>query len=344
VQPLISVVMPVFNGELHLTTAIDSILSQTLGDFEFIIINDGSKDGSAEILSKYESRDKRIKLISRENKGLQVSLNEGIELATGKYIARMDCDDISLPSRFQKQLFHLEKYGGDICGSWVRLFGDGIDFVNTYPYSFDANNIQLLFGTCFAHPSIFTRAELIKSLKYSENESCKAEDYDLWTRCSQAGAKLTNVQEVLLLYRQHENQLTKLNSDSIIKSKQIIQKKHWAFVGCGIGLIDYETMRLSNFISCDLDGSERDSIESLLFRVIEMTNGESRYILLKNLTNFYCKNASILNNPVQRWIELNNFAGYSINYKYLIILFIASLLSPSQNASLYTLYNKLMRR
>lgn len=95
-NPTISVVISVYNGEKYLSEAIESVLNQTYKDFEFIIINDGSTDNSLEIIKKYQNQDERIVLISRENKGLVSSLNEGIEKAKGKYIARMDADDICL--------------------------------------------------------------------------------------------------------------------------------------------------------------------------------------------------------------------------------------------------------
>ena len=102
--PMISVVMPVYNAEKYLDEAIKSILVQTCKDFEFIIINDGSNDKSLEIIEKYNIQDERIVLINRENRGLIASLNEGIEKTKGRYIARMDADDISLPDRFEKQI------------------------------------------------------------------------------------------------------------------------------------------------------------------------------------------------------------------------------------------------
>ncbi|HIP11775.1 MAG TPA: glycosyltransferase family 2 protein, partial [Arcobacter sp.] len=103
-NPMVSVLLSVYNGEKYLDEAIESILNQTYQDFEFIIINDGSTDKSLEIIEKYKKEDNRIVVISRENKGLIYSLNEGISQAKGKYIARMDADDISLATRFEEQV------------------------------------------------------------------------------------------------------------------------------------------------------------------------------------------------------------------------------------------------
>ena len=103
-MPKISVVMSVYNGEKYLTEAVESILKQSFFDFEFIIINDGSSDKTQEILQRFQKEDKRIRVVSRANKGLIYSLNEGVKMAQGEYIARMDADDVSRPERLQKQL------------------------------------------------------------------------------------------------------------------------------------------------------------------------------------------------------------------------------------------------
>ncbi|HAS7841575.1 TPA: glycosyltransferase family 2 protein, partial [Vibrio cholerae] len=126
-SPKISVVMSVYNGEKYLGEAIDSILKQTFSDFEFIIINDGSTDKTLEIIKSYMKKDDRIVLVSRENKGLIVSLNEGLDLAKGQYIARMDADDISIKSRFEKQIEFLDSNPDiGVCGTWVEVFGENI--------------------------------------------------------------------------------------------------------------------------------------------------------------------------------------------------------------------------
>jgi len=114
----VSIVMSVYNAQKYLDEAIESILNQTYSNFEFIIINDGSTDKSLEIIENYAKKDSRIIVINRENKGLIYSLNEGIRKANGKYIARMDADDISLPQRLEKQVEFMEKNKNiGICGT-----------------------------------------------------------------------------------------------------------------------------------------------------------------------------------------------------------------------------------
>ena len=131
-NPLVTVLMSVYNGEKYLERAIKSILNQTFKDFEFLIINDGSTDNSVKIIQSFN--DLRLRLIHNEsNIGLIKTLNKGLKLSNGKYIARMDCDDISLPKRLSIQASFMEKYPEiGVCGSWVKIIGLGKKFINKY--------------------------------------------------------------------------------------------------------------------------------------------------------------------------------------------------------------------
>lgn len=206
-MPIISVVMSVYNGGQFLAGAIESVLSQTFRDFEFIIVNDGSTDGSPEILEGYAQRDCRIRLISRENRGLTASLNEGIACARGIWIARMDADDISLPDRFEKQLAWLQQTGADICGGWIKLTGTLFHRVWRNYSSSDAIRLKLLFGSAFAHPTVMLRTNIAMANPYSE-EAHYVEDYELWARLAKLGVKMTNYPGVVLRYRIHPGQVT----------------------------------------------------------------------------------------------------------------------------------------
>src|SRR5512135_1833139 len=120
--PLISVCMPVYNAERYIARAVESILGQTFGDFEFLILDDGSTDGSLEILRRYANHDPRIRLTSRPNKGLPPSLNELVDQARGEFIARMDADDVALPERFARQVEYLRAHPDCVLvGSRVQL-------------------------------------------------------------------------------------------------------------------------------------------------------------------------------------------------------------------------------
>ena len=120
--PTISVLMPVYNAERYVAKAVESILAQTCADFEFVIIDDGSTDGSHALLKQYAERDHRIRLISRANTGHVIALNQMLEIASGRYIARIDADDIALPDRFARQVGYLESHGDCVAvGSYVWL-------------------------------------------------------------------------------------------------------------------------------------------------------------------------------------------------------------------------------
>ena len=205
--PLISVVMSVYNSEKYLTEAIESILNQTYENFEFIIVNDGSTDNSLEIIKEYIRQDERIVLIDRENKGLPYSLNEGINIAKGKYIARMDADDISLPERFEKQIEYMKKNELDSCGSYIKVFSENSNktIVRKNPINHKDIKFTLLFFSCLAHPTVMFKKVVFDKVQYHIDYKV-AQDYQLWVEISMAGFKIGNIPEVLLNYREHEAQ------------------------------------------------------------------------------------------------------------------------------------------
>lgn len=227
--PLISVAMPVYNGEKYLAEAIESILKQTFSDFELIIINDGSTDNSLQVMRTYQKRDSRIRLVTRENRNLVTTLNEIVDLARGKWFARMDQDDISLPNRFERQLQWLEKTGADLCGTWIQFFGVGDRRIWQTFETDEAIKIDMLFKCPIAHPSVFMKSELIKKIRYNKNWE-KAEDYELWVRAAMADWKMTNVQEVLLMYRRHNEQISFATSNKQRKLTNKVQNTYWKYM------------------------------------------------------------------------------------------------------------------
>lgn len=205
---IISVIMPVYNGEQFIGKAIESVLNQTYKDYELIIINDGSIDSTGEIIENYQKADRRIKIISRENRGLVDSLNEGISLAEGKYIARMDADDICLPNRFEKQLHYMNEHNMDILGACVEVIGD----INCDEKSRHEERLNIPLGQnvaetllthwyCLAHPAIMMKRDIFKKLEGYRNYC--AEDLDLWLRALKSGFIIAKLDEKLLQYRIH---------------------------------------------------------------------------------------------------------------------------------------------
>jgi glycosyltransferase involved in cell wall biosynthesis len=203
--------MPVYHGSKFLDEAIESILNQTFTDFEFLIIDDESKDNSLDIIRSYD--DERVRLVeNKKNLGQASSLNKGIKLACGKYIARMDQDDISIPFRLQKQVEFMENnLQVGVCGTWLEYIGhkDGVLCLETED---DLIKIKLLTNQNLAHPTVMIRKSILDdyNLMYDGNYS-PAEDYDLWDRMFEY-CDFANLPEPLVKYRLHEDQGSELNA------------------------------------------------------------------------------------------------------------------------------------
>lgn len=225
---LISVVLPAYNADLYLKEAIDSILAQTFIDFELIVLNDGSTDKTEEIILSYN--DNRIVYIKNEkNLGLIATLNKGICFAKGKYIARMDADDICFPERFAKQVEFLEKNQEYvICGTFVYLFIEKIEKkkVAKYPEVDSAIRMRSIFNSPFAHPTVMFRRDIIidNNLKYSK-EYKYAEDYGLWIDLLEYG-KGYNLTKPLLYYRITPNSQTAIGNSNTEYRYKILTSIH----------------------------------------------------------------------------------------------------------------------
>lgn len=205
--PLISVVLPVYNCALYIEDAINSVLNQTIQDFEIIIIDDCSVDNTVNLIQAIN--DSRIRLIIKEqNAGLVDSLNIGFKEAKGKYIARMDGDDISLPNRFQKQLEILEN-NPDIkaCGCWLREFGYSNKIIS-HKENHDEIVSRLLLSCSMSLCSAMLERLWATDFKF-DKKKLHVEDYDFWSKMGWKG-KFYNIQEVLYNYRVHESQVSTL--------------------------------------------------------------------------------------------------------------------------------------
>ncbi|MCG3686180.1 glycosyltransferase [Aliarcobacter butzleri] len=304
---LISVILPVYNGEKYLKEAIESILNQTYTNFEFIIIDDGSKDSSLEIIKEYEKEDERIVAVSRENKGLIATLNEGIEKAKGKYIARMDQDDISLPNRFEEQLKIMENDKEIVvCGSWINVFGENRKEKISKYFQYDKEiKANLIMSCCFAHPSVMMRRDafLDNNIWYDENFK-NAEDYHLWTQLARVG-KFYNIPKVLLNYRFLETSITRVADKNESQRKQVYTN----IFAEALNLIDYkrtkEEIELS-FIISHKDRIKTNKIDlnklKVYFDKIVQANQKNKFVdgftLYKMLGNRW-----LLNFIVHRNIE-----------------------------------------
>ncbi len=220
---LVSVILPAYNAGLYIAEAIGSILSQTYTQFELIIINDYSTDNTEAVIQSFT--DHRIVYHKNPtNRGLIYNLNIGLSLAKGKYIIRMDADDISLPTRIEEQVSFMETNPTvGISGAWFQSFGS-YNGVGHYEKSDNEIKLQTLFHCRFCHPTVIIRKQVIDSnnLQYS-TQFPHAEDYELWARMAFI-TQFANLQKVLLKYRVHNNNITikhagtqRINSDKVIQ-------------------------------------------------------------------------------------------------------------------------------
>jgi glycosyltransferase involved in cell wall biosynthesis len=208
-MPRISVVMSVYNGEAFLDAAVRSILSQTFGDFEFIVIDDGSTDRSAEIVSGY--KDPRILLVRQENRGVAAALNRGLELAKEEYVARQDADDISHPERFARQVRFLDAHPE------IAVLGTGSLLIDPQGRPFSSFRTftrherlvaELLRGSCpLMHGSVMARREALLAVGGYKPIFSHAQDVELWLRMS-AQYRLGNLRDILYQQRKHDNSIT----------------------------------------------------------------------------------------------------------------------------------------
>ncbi|MGY0575837.1 glycosyltransferase family 2 protein [Bradyrhizobium sp. RDM12] len=216
--PLFSVLMPVHNGEAYLAKTIESVLNQTLSDFEFIIVDDGSTDLTGEIVSKFARRDSRIKEFRKVNSGISETLNIGLANARAEWISRIDADDLMLPSRLERQSVFIREHPD------AAAFGSYYDLIDSHgtrkfvrrPLPRTGDELDDLLAReeaiPFTHPTMAFRKELALKLGGYRREFEPCEDGDLFARILQTGAKILVQPEVLTQYRVHENSISSGNA------------------------------------------------------------------------------------------------------------------------------------
>lgn len=205
--PRVSVVMPVYNAGRHLHAALDSILMQTFTDFEVIAVDDGSTDGSSDLLALAAGKEPRIIVRRQQNRGVTKALNAGLQVARGAFIARMDADDVSLPDRFEKQVAYLVTHPSCVAvGGEVVLIDQNDRALRHLPIPREHAAIdQFHMSTCVSaicHPAAMIRASAIREVGGYRDGFVSAQDVDLFLRLAEVGS-LANLDEVVLRYRQH---------------------------------------------------------------------------------------------------------------------------------------------
>ena len=228
--PKISLIMSVYNGEDYLRDAIESVLNQTFKDFELIVINDCSTDKTYEILKRFTELDERVKVHTNEvNLRLPSSLNKAISYAQGKYIARMDADDICLAERLEKQYNFMENNPSVALSSCrFMTLKNGVISSGGCGGKSDNESIKalLLVTNPILHPGIIAKADAIRSLGYDKNFTC-TEDMELWTRFVMAGYDIEIIPEYLMIYRLHDKQITETTLEKQHKEVIAIQKNYY---------------------------------------------------------------------------------------------------------------------
>lgn len=212
-DPVISVLMSVYNSDRYLAPAVRSILTQTYRDFEFIIVNDGSTDRSLEILESFAACDGRIRLLSRGNTGVAAALHEALSWARGEFVARMDSDDVSLPERLELQLAFMREHPDCVALSCRELTIDPDGWpvrVQYCPLSHEEIDAYHLkgYGGALSGPSMFVRREALLAVRGFRAEYASAEDYDLSLKLAEVG-RVANLPDVLFFYREHGRSLTR---------------------------------------------------------------------------------------------------------------------------------------
>lgn len=309
-MPKVSVVMPVYNGAKHIKEAIDSVLAQTLADWDFWVINEyGSVDGSAEIVAEYAHKDSRFHLVQNEERlGLAESLNLGFRLSGGEYIARLDADDLAHPERFSKQVELLDNRPEvGICGTWQHHFGKDTDWIHKPQAAAEDCQARLLFNCDLCHSTLMLRRSVVFEHNLFYDKSFYAEDYELWCRAMLV-TDIVNIPEVLGEYRVDEDNITagKMN---------FLDKEHACLVArnlqraFGIVLTEVEEPLFQAW-SNPFDrfpAQERRNKLTALERIL-------RKIYQKNIKCNFLSESSLLNSLAAKW----NWAKYHAprNYPY----------------------------
>lgn len=276
-EPQISILMPVYNTANYLREAIDSMLAQTYGDFELIVLDDCTPDESPAILDTYTD-ERIVRYRGERNVGLANVLNVGMDMARGKYIARMDSDDISEPNRLQIQYDYLESHPDvDLVSVAMQQFGADNRLMR-YDNPTEAIKFNALFFSPILHASSVWRREKFDALRF-EQDYVPAEDYRMWTRALMAGLKMRNLPDVLYRYRMHTAQATQ-QADRVFNAEQKVKREYLQGIFPAI-----TGEQLKRF--CGLRDMKDADQMLRIFREMERLNAESAFFDPKAFRRIY---------------------------------------------------------
>ena len=252
-MPEITILMPVRNGEKYIKESIDSILKQTFTDFELLIMDDGSTDRTVERIERYT--DERIRLIRRKHNFIR-NLNEGLELALGAYIARMDADDIMHPERLRIQLKRMKKNPNiTVCGTWAKIFSDKGNERNVFHFGHEIicePVLELLKYNMLLHPSVMVKKEFLFNHHIKYQNYPYVEDYKLWFDIAKAGGILFVEPQELMMLRRSDTQVTVTKKEEMFLGSIRLRKEILLYL-----LSIYDNKALNSLLS-DLEYLEKN--------------------------------------------------------------------------------------
>jgi len=323
-KPKVSVVMSVYNGERYLREAIESILKQTFKDFEFLIINDGSTDSTVEILKSY--KDPRIKIVNnKKNIGLTKSLNKGLRLARGEYIARQDADDISLPRRLEKQAEFLGTNSRTaVVGSWTEVIDEYSELIEIW-HSITQPHLlrwRLFFYNQFTHCAIMFRKSAVKQAGGYHETLGSAQDYDLWSRISFSW-EVANIPEVLVKWRKWKKNISTIQRHKQLEIARQTSRRNLEYIlDETINEFVFESYRLFYYLSD----------ETLMFDHIKVLTFYLKKLIYKFLRKYGYSDREIVRDLKQevssKLLFLLEDNVYEIGYKNIFPLFWLIKLNP----------------
>ncbi|MFL5753380.1 MAG: glycosyltransferase family 2 protein [Bacteroidia bacterium] len=274
-EVLVSVLMPAYNAAQFVGEAISSVLEQSYENFELIIINDGSNDSTESEIALFD--DERIHYYKNEqNIGLIATLNNGIELCKGKYIVRMDADDVCLHKRIEKQVQFMEQHSEvAVAGSWYYAFtlADGIEVKGGEDP--DVLKSTLIFNTPLCHPATIIRKSILNSYNFRYDPKYRhVEDYELWMRISKV-AKISNVQEFLFRYRSHDMQVSMQHNGYQKDVADVLRGRYLAEMGF---VFSDEELATHNLVAANIPITSKEQLDKIdqWFKKLLQQNGDKR--------------------------------------------------------------------
>lgn len=308
-MPRISVIMPAYNAQQYIAEAIDSILGQTFSDFELIVLNDCSRDATGEIVRSY-SDSRLVYVENEENLGVAGTLNRGLALASGEYIARMDSDDISLPQRFAQQVAFLDANPQVIaCGSNAILFGD-TQGKTEMPTDDRSIRLRMALTNPFVHPSMMLRKSALEGIGYDCTFEGR-EDYRMWMVLSQRG-ELQNLPQPLLQYRLHGGQVTQQKDDAKAQKHFRLKKTYYEQLDVGLTAKMQEALCYGAFYGKVRDEAMAEQLRLGLWQI-------ARHYGCKKLPQEYASMLLGALRPLPRKTRMRLSAGLSLRMRLSLV-------------------------